>query len=122
MNCVFCRIMNNELSSYTVFEDKVLKVFMDINPSSNGHILIVPIKHYENIKDINLEVMNHINVIIKKMYKLLNTKLNPDGITLLQNNGLGQDIKHYHIHMIPKYTDNKIKDIEDIYDILKKQW
>lgn len=119
MECVFCKIINKELNSYTLFEDKITKVFMDINPSSNGHILIVPIKHYENIKDIDLETMNHINVIVKKMYKLINKKLNPEGITILQNNGLGQDIKHYHMHMIPKYENNKLKDVKEIYEILK---
>jgi len=119
--CVFCKIINNELNSYTLFEDKIIKVFMDINPSSNGHILIVPKKHYENINDIELETMNHINVIIKKMYKILNNKLNFDGITLVQNNGLGQDIKHYHIHIIPKYHNNELKDVKEIFDILKSE-
>ena len=118
--CVFCKIVNNELSSYTLFEDKIIKVLMDINPRSNGHVLIVPIKHYENLKDIDLETLNHINVIIKKMYKLINKKLNPDGITLLQNNGLGQDIKHYHMHMIPKYENSKLKDIKEVFEILKQ--
>lgn len=122
MDCVFCKIINNEINSYTLFEDKIVKVIMDINPSSNGHILIVPIKHTVTIFDTDLETMNHINVIIKKMNKLLNYKLNPDGIKILINNGMGQDIKHFHVHMIPVYKENKLSDIKDIFEILKVQW
>jgi histidine triad (HIT) family protein len=121
MDCVFCKIINNEINSYTLFEDKIVKVIMDINPSSNGHILIVPIKHTVTIFDTDLETMNHINVIIKKMNKLLNYKLNPDGIKILINNGMGQDIKHFHVHMIPVYKENKLSDIKDIFEILKVQ-
>lgn len=120
MNCVFCKILNNEINSYTIFEDKIIRVILDINPISNGHILIIPKKHCENIKDINLETMNHINVIIKKMYKHINNKLNPEGITITQNNGFGQDIKHYHVHMIPKYKEKQsLKNITEIYELLK---
>lgn len=119
MDCVFCKIINNEINSYTIFEDKIIKVFLDINPSSNGHVLIVPKKHSVTVEDINLETMNHINVIIKKMYKHINNKLNPDGISISQNNGYGQDIKHYHVHMIPKYKENKLDDIKEIYEKLK---
>ncbi len=120
MNCVFCKIINNEISSNSVYEDKIIKVILDINPTSNGHILIVTKKHFENISNIDLETMNHINVIIKKMYKHILEKLNPDGITIIQNNGLGQDIKHYHVHLIPKYKDKQeIIDIKEIFEILK---
>lgn len=42
MNCIFCKIMNNEIPSYTVYEDDIVKIFLDINPDSNGHLLIVP--------------------------------------------------------------------------------
>jgi histidine triad (HIT) family protein len=94
---------------------------LDIHPTSNGHILIIPKKHYNNILDIDLEALNHINVITKKMYKHLSTILNLDGITISQNNGYGQDIKHYHVHMIPKYKDNPpLKDINEIYELLKQ--
>lgn len=54
------------------------------------------------------------------MYKLLKDKLNIDGLTLVQNNGLGQDIKHYHIHLIPVYKDSKLLSIEEIYNKLKQ--
>lgn len=50
-NCLFCKIMKGEIPAKTVYEDDMAKVFMDINPLSNGHLLIVPKKHQENILD-----------------------------------------------------------------------
>lgn len=48
-DCIFCKIINNELPSKTVYEDSKVKVIMNINPISNGHLLILPKKHYENV-------------------------------------------------------------------------
>ena len=120
MNCIFCKIINNEIPSYKVYEDDLLLVFLDINPKSNGHMLVVPKKHYVDILDIDTTILNHIHKITIEMYKLLKDKLNIDGLTLVQNNGLGQDIKHYHIHLIPVYKDSKLLSIEEIYNKLKQ--
>lgn len=129
MDCVFCKIINEEIPSYTVYEDEIVKVFLDINPNTNGHMLIVPKKHYVNILDLDEEVRNHIFKIQKKMYELVKNKIGADGITFAQNNELGQDVKHYHMHLIPRYNNdgwkniynkNNINNIEEIYDKLKK--
>ena len=120
MECIFCNIIKKDIKSFTIYEDKIISVILDINPSSNGHILILTKKHYTNIEDIDLETLNHINVITKKMYKHLRKKLNADGVTITQNNELGQDIKHYHVHLIPRYKDKQdIIDLNNIYETLK---
>ena len=59
-NCLFCKIVNNEISSYTIYEDDIVKAFLDINPTSVGHTLIVPKSHYLDLDDIPLEVLNRI--------------------------------------------------------------
>jgi len=64
--CVFCKIMNNEIPSYTIYEDDIVKVFLSIDPISNGHTLIVPKEHFKDIVDIPVNVLNHINEIQKK--------------------------------------------------------
>ncbi|MDD4035917.1 MAG: HIT domain-containing protein [Bacilli bacterium] len=123
MDCLFCKIIKGEIPSYTIYEDDLVKVFLDIHPCTNGHMLIIPKEHYVNINDIDLEVLKHINNIAKEMYKLLENKLNVDGITIVQNNGSAQEIKHFHTHIIPRYINDGIKHnypgaklpVEDIY-------
>lgn len=128
MNCIFCKIISGEIPSYTLYEDDIVKVFLDINPSTNGDCLIVPKKHYINIVDIDLKTLNHINKVAKDMYELLKSKLNCDGLTLAQNNDYGQEVKHYHLHLTPRYendllehTYNKgmLKDIKEVFETIK---
>lgn len=128
-NCIFCKIIKGEIPSYTIYEDNELKVFLDINPISNGHILIIPKKHIKNITELDNETSKKIlNLLQNKLYELLKTKLNCDGITIVQNNEYGQEVKHLHFHIIPRYNEDKIKmnydkekinKVEEIYDILK---
>lgn len=127
MDCIFCDIINNKIPSYKIYEDEIVVVFLDNNPSSNGHMLIVPKEHYLNILDIDNKTLVHINDVSKNMYLLLTEKLNVDGLTISQNNDYGQDVKHYHTHLTPRYKDDNVKinyssdlkDIKEIYEILK---
>lgn len=116
---IFCKIVNNEIPSYTLYEDDIVKVFLDINPNHNGHTLVIPKKHYENIFDIDDDTLHHILKVAKDIANLLKEKLNYDGISLCQNNGLGQDVKHYHLHLIPKYHNEEKLTPEEIYNKLK---
>ena len=120
-NCIFCKIAKGEIPSYPIYEDKFIKAFLDINPNSNGHTLVIPKKHIENILDTDEETITHIFKIIKNnLYKLLKEKLNCNGITIIQNNEYGQDVKHFHIHLIPKYKDKTDKITpEEIYQKIK---
>jgi len=116
---IFCKIIKGEVPSYTIYEDEIVKVFLDVNPNHNGHTLIVPKEHYENLFDIDEEVLNHILKVSKKIALHLKEKLNYDGISLCQNNQYGQEVKHYHLHLIPKYKDEEKLSIEEVYEKLK---
>ena len=109
MDCLFCKIINGDIPSKTIYEDDLIKVFLDINPTTNGDMLIVPKKHYENIMDIDDKLISHIHNIAKEMFIMLKQKLAVDGLTLVQNNEFGQEIKHYHLHVTPRYTNDQIK-------------
>jgi len=113
MDCVFCKIVNGEIPSYTVYEDDVIKVFLDIEPNTNGHMLIIPKKHFTNIVDLDSKTISHIFGVQKKMYELVKEKLGAEGATFAQNNDLGQDVKHYHMHLIPRYQNDGWKNIYD---------
>ena len=117
-NCIFCKIINGEIPSYTIFEDELIKIFLDINPSSNGHCLVIPKKHFVDMNDIDSEYLNHIFTVVKEMLPILESKLNYDGISLCQNNGFVQDVKHFHLHLIPKYKNNQKLSVEEVYKII----
>ncbi len=116
---IFCRIINGEIPSYTIYEDEIVKVFLDVNPKSNGHTLIIPKKHYLDLDDIDINDLTHILEVAKKIKKLLEERLNPNGIMLLQNNGDLQEVKHYHLHLIPSYDNDNLDSVEEIYNKLK---
>ena len=129
-DCIFCKIIAGELPSKTIYEDDLIKIIMNINPSTNGHLLVLPKKHYLNIMDIDDDVLEHcIKVIKKTIYPLLKEKLNCSGLTIAENNELGQEIKHFHIHLIPRYPNDgadvaypqdNLDDIEKIFNKLTK--
>ena len=128
-DCIFCKIIDGDIPSRTVFEDEQIKIIMNINPATNGHLLVIPKEHMTDIKDTSEEIIMHsIRVIRDQIFPLLKERLNCEGLTLAQNNELGQEIKHYHIHLIPRYqNDNadfqynkdQISDLDEIFNKLK---
>lgn len=120
MDCIFCKIVNGEIPSYTLYEDELVKVFLDVNPDVNGHTLIIPKKHYTDLFDIDNNTLMHIMDVAKKIDKILSDKLHTDGLTLVQNNGLKQEVKHFHLHLKPQYKkEGKKLSPEEVYNILK---
>lgn len=119
MDCIFCKIINNEISSYKIYENDMVLCFLDINPLSSGHTLIIPKKHFKDISDIDSKYLSSINDATKYVYNLLMSKLGPDGIRIVQNNGICQEIKHYHVHLIPVYNDMLDMNIEEVYNKIK---
>lgn len=106
-NCLFCKIIKGEIPSYKVYENEHTLAFLDINPESYGHTLIIPKKHFKNYQDIDLETIKNVNETGKIIFDKIKTNLNPDGIRLVQNNGIIQDVPHYHLHIIPVYKKDK---------------
>ena len=130
MDCIFCKIVNGDIPCMKVYEDEIVLAYLDINPDSDGHTLIIPKKHYKDINDIEDDVLLHIQKTAKKVMNILENKLNCDGFSLLQNNGIAQEVKHYHLHLKPYYKDNvsvemikhqeMISDPKEIYKKLKE--
>ena len=108
-DCIFCKINKKDIPSYTIYEDDLFRVFLDIEPITNGHVLLVPKTHYENLFDLPEDMIPKIYETVKKVNDILKEKLDCEGLTLIQNNGLGQDVKHYHLHLIPRYPHDDIK-------------
>lgn len=120
-DCLFCKIAKGANPSYTIFEDDKVKVMLDAFPNSTGHTLIIPKKHYLDLDDIPVDLLSHIMEIAKQIKPLLETKLNPHSVVLVQNNGEEQKIKHYHLHLIPKYNVRPNMNVEEVYKLLKEE-
>jgi len=119
--CVFCKIIKGKIPSYTLYEDEIVKAFLDVNPDSNGHMLIIPKKHILDLNEIDEDTFSHIMSIAKRYQLILEEKLGIDGLTLIQNNGMIQEVKHFHLHLKPYYKEKQpLKEIKEIYSILKE--
>lgn len=116
---IFCKIIKGEIPSKTIYEDDKVLVILDVNPRGNGHSLIIPKKHYKDLYDIDNETLIHIFSVAKKIGDMLEDKLHCNGITLEQNNGICQEVKHFHLHVIPRYKYDDIIDVDEVYNILK---
>ena len=129
MDCLFCKIIKGEIPCYKIFENDYILAFLDINPDSDGHTLIIPKKHFIDLDDIDNDYLNEIYKSAKIVKKLLEEKLDCDGMSLLQNNGCVQEIKHFHLHLKPQFKDKAsleiikhnefIRDVKEIYELFK---
>ncbi len=119
MNCVFCKIVNGEIPSYKLYEDDMIMAFLDINPYAPGHTLIIPKKHTLDVTTIDEETLAIIMRKAKEIAKDVTNKLDAPGFTLIQNNGFVQEVKHFHLHVIPKYQENFEMKVEDVYNKIK---
>lgn len=108
-NCVFCNLANGIWDSATLYEDDDFRVILDLGPASKGHALILPKAHYANIYEIPEELAAQAIVLAKKMAGIMTEALNCDGFNIVQNNGeaAGQTVFHFHMHLIPRYKDDK---------------
>lgn len=108
-NCIFCKIVNNELPGYKLYEDEDILAFMDIQPINPGHLLIIPKKHAELISEVDDEVVAKMNVTAKR----LNTALRKSGLKtegvnffLADGEAAGQEIFHVHLHVFPRFKND----------------
>ena len=120
MDCIFCKIIKGEIPSYKLYEDDDILAFLDINPVNAGHTLIIPKKHILDVMEIDDELFIKILNKARDIANLISIKLNSDGFTLVQNNGKPQEVKHFHLHVIPSYDKKKDLTIEEVFNFLTK--
>lgn len=123
MDCLFCKIIKGDIPAKTVFEDSIVKVIMDVNPNSNGHILVLPKKHITDFEEMDEKTLAHIHMIAKMVKKWQYAALEPDGLVLHVNYGIAQQIKHYHLHLIPVYKNKQsLISVDEVYQkIMQKK-
>ena len=107
-NCVFCRIINGELDSATVYEDESTLAFLDLRQSNEGHVLVVPRNHIEQIYDLDEDTASALASAVCKVARAVRRVYAPDGLSVWQSNGPAafQEVPHVHWHVFPRYTDD----------------
>ena len=110
MDCIFCKIIAGEIPSIKVFEDGNTLAFMDINPLSEGHLLVVPKKHFTTLFDADDESLAQTFSVVRKLAVALQKALGIDSLNLLQANGRWavQSVPHFHVHVIPRRENDGV--------------
>jgi histidine triad (HIT) family protein len=110
-NCLFCKIVAGEIPSQRVDEDERTVAFMDINPATRGHALVVPRVHSTDLLEIEREDLDATIAAAQRLARTASERLGADGITLLNSCGstAWQTVFHFHIHVIPRYAGDPLR-------------
>jgi histidine triad (HIT) family protein len=107
-NCIFCKIATKEIPSQIVYEDSETIAFLDINPNSHGHTLVIPKYHFENIYTLPQEALCKVILAVQKVSLAVKTATQADGINIMMNNepAANQEVFHAHFHVIPRHEND----------------
>jgi histidine triad (HIT) family protein len=110
-DCVFCRIVSGELPSTRIDEDERTVAFMDINPATRGHVLVVPREHSADITDIEDADLAAVAAMGQRLARRQKERLGADGVNLLNSCGqvAWQTVFHFHLHVIPRYAGDPLR-------------
>lgn len=109
-NCIFCKIAAGQIPCQKIYEDEHILSFMDINPVSKGHTLVIPKAHYELAHQCPPEIMASLAKQFPKIAGAVYEASGAEGYNLLCNNGTaaGQEVQHLHFHIIPRFSDDGV--------------
>lgn len=110
-SCIFCKIVDGQIPSTTIFEDENVKVILDISPAAKGHAILLVKQHVANVFELDAEIAGNVFSVVPKVARALKEELGCDGMNILQNNGVaaGQTVFHLHIHFIPRWKNDSIQ-------------
>lgn len=105
MECIFCKIVTNEIPAARIYEDENTLAFLDANPNNHGHTLVVPKIHAKNILDISEETLSRMMPTVKRVSNAVFEGMGASGINIAVNNErpAGQVVFHLHFHIIPRF-------------------
>ena len=110
-DCLFCKIVAGEVPSTRVHEDERTIAFMDINPGTRGHLLVIPREHAKDLLEIGLDDLAAVSRSAKVMAERVKERLGADGVNLLNSCGQAawQTVFHFHVHVIPRYSGDPLR-------------
>lgn len=109
-NCIFCLIVAGKADAHRVYEDDHTLVFMDIFPVSDGHTLLIPKLHCQDLFDADPTALSSLMATSTRVGKALRSAVEPEGMMVFQLNGAaaGQTVFHYHMHLLPRWADQPL--------------
>jgi histidine triad (HIT) family protein len=110
-DCLFCRIVTGEIPATRVAEDERTITFMDINPATRGHVLVIPREHAQDLLAIDPEDLAAVAKSAQKVAATMPERLGADGVNLLNSCGRAawQTVFHFHVHVIPRYDADPLR-------------
>jgi histidine triad (HIT) family protein len=110
-DCIFCKIVAGDIPSTRVFEDERTIAFMDINPGTRGHLLVIPRAHSADLLEIGEEDLAASARTAQVMARRIKERLGADGVNLVNSCGAvaWQTVFHFHIHVIPRYAGDPLR-------------
>jgi histidine triad (HIT) family protein len=110
-DCLFCKIVAGELPATIVAEDERTIAFMDINPATRGHALVIPRAHARDLYDVDPEDLAAVAVAAQRLATRVRDNLGADGVNLLNSSGAAawQTVFHFHVHVIPRYEGDPLR-------------
>jgi len=110
-DCIFCKIIGGEIPCFKLYENDHTLSFMDINPASEGHALVIPKEHAADVHAVSEDAIMNTVITAKKIAAAVDRTLNPDGLNLLQCNGpaAAQSVFHFHMHVLPRRDGDELK-------------
>jgi histidine triad (HIT) family protein len=110
-DCLFCKIVAGEIPSSRVDEDERTVAFMDINPATRGHLLVVPREHATDLLEVPEADLDACARAAQRLARRIKERLGADGVNLLNSCGQAawQTVFHFHVHVIPRYADDPLR-------------
>jgi histidine triad (HIT) family protein len=110
-DCLFCKIAAGEIPATIVAEDERTIAFMDINPATRGHLLVIPREHVADVFAIDPADLQAVALAAQRLAGRAREQLGADGVNLLNSNGPAawQTVFHYHLHVIPRYDGDPLR-------------
>ena len=118
-SCIFCKIVRKQLQASIIYEDEKVVAFLDIRPLNEGHTLVIPKNHYVDIFDISENQLSEVHLVAKQVSKAVKKATKADGISIIQQNGkaAGQDIFHFHVHVVPRFEGQKLPSFSSLVEV-----
>jgi histidine triad (HIT) family protein len=110
-SCVFCSIVAGDEAAHVIAESDRALAFLDVNPATEGHTLVIPRAHAVDIWDLDPEDGRAVWTLAHEVAALLRRRLAPDGMTLFQANGRAgwQHVFHFHLHVVPRWEGDPLR-------------